>query len=137
MPKDEEEDEEIVEDEESQPQVEESTNFKKIALEELMTPDVDPTNLEQGARWIRVAQSEEEKPEKTAIYDLDKSIKSREYHSTEAYSAVGSGDYDSQKASTFTDSNQKDQRFNQVNQVNPYETSNEQDLKDRRKKEFW
>lgn len=121
-------------------QPEESPQFKKIALEELMSPDSEPTNLEQGAKWVRIFQGEKEEEKETPIYDLDKSLKTKGYSSVEDYSTSASGDYESispagANTPAFQDQNQDG--FNPMNQAKSYETSGEHELKERRKREFW
>jgi hypothetical protein len=149
MPKDEEDEKnkpEKEDDEESEPEtqvIEEApTQTRRLGLEEIMpTMGDSETGGLENTQWIRVGGQEEEKKEETPIYDLEKAIAGN-YSETQDYSTIGTGgDYDSiQRAGQTTpmmqDSNQQDGGI-PMNQAKSYETSNEQDLKERRKRENW
>ncbi len=145
MPKEKnnEETEEETEEEYSQVQIieEEPSNFRKLALEEIMpTMGESETGGLDNTQWIRIAQQEEEKEEETPIYDLEKATSERGYDADSAYKIEGTGgDYDMVQSSTPTmqDSSNQDQGINPMNQAKSYETSGEKELKERRKRDGW
>jgi len=145
MPKEKnnEETEEETEEESSQTQIieEEPSNFRKLALEEIMpTMGESETGGLENTQWIRIAQQEEEKKEETPIYDLEKATSERGYDADSAYKIEGTGgDYDMVQSSTPTmqDSSNQDQGINPMNQAKSYETSGEKELKERRKRDRW
>ena len=145
MPKEKnnEETEEETEEESSQTQIieEEPSNFRKLALEEIMpTMGESETGGLENTQWIRVAQQEEEKKEETPIYDLEKATSERGYDTDSTYKIEGTGgDYDlvQSSAPTMQDSSNQDQGINPMNQAKSYETSGEKELKERRKRDRW
>ena len=146
MPKDENNKgtEEETEEESSQEQivqVEEPSNFRKLALEEIMpTMGESETGGLENTQWIRIAQQEEEKEEETPIYDLEKATSERGYDVDSAYKIEGTGgDYDMVQSSAVTmqDSLNQDQGITPMNQAKSYETSGEKELKERRKRDRW
>ncbi len=145
MPKEKnnEETEEETEEESSQTQIieEEPSNFRKLALEEIMpTMGESETGGLENTQWIRVAQQEEEKKEETPIYDLEKATSERGYDTDSTYKIEGTGgDYDMVQSSapTMQDSSNQDQGINPMNQAKSYETSGEKELKERRKRDRW
>jgi len=145
MPKEKnnEETEEETEEESSQAQIieEEPSNFRKLALEEIMpTMGESETGGLENTQWIRIAQQEEEKKEETPIYDLEKATSERGYDTDSAYKIEGTGgDYDMVQSSapTMQDSLNQDQGINPMNQAKSYETSGEKELKERRKRDRW
>ena len=120
---------------------EEPSNFRKLALEEIMpTMGESETGGLENTQWIRVTQQEEEKKEETPIYDLEKATSERGYDTDSAYKIEGTGgDYDMVQSSTPTmqDSSNQDQGINPMNQAKSYETSGEKELKERRKRDRW
>ncbi|HJO14766.1 MAG TPA: hypothetical protein QGG70_01835 [Candidatus Pacearchaeota archaeon] len=145
MPKEKnnEETEEETEEESSQTQIieEEPSNFRKLALEEIMpTMGESETGGLENTQWIRIAQQEEEKKEETPIYDLEKATSERGYDTDSTYKIEGTGgDYDMVQSSapTMQDSSNQDQGINPMNQAKSYETSGEKELKERRKRDRW
>jgi len=141
MPK--EKNNEETEEESSQTQIieEEPSNFRKLALEEIMpTMGESETGGLENTQWIRVAQQEEEKKEETPIYDLEKATSERGYDTDSTYKIEGTGgDYDMVQSSapTMQDSSNQDQGINPMNQAKSYETSGEKELKERRKRDRW
>jgi len=141
MPK--EKNNEETEEESSQTQIieEEPSNFRKLALEEIMpTMGESETGGLENTQWIRIAQQEEEKKEETPIYDLEKATSERGYDTDSTYKIEGTGgDYDMVQSSapTMQDSSNQDQGINPMNQAKSYETSGEKELKERRKRDRW
>lgn len=117
----------------------ETLEIRRIALDELVSPEIDLSNLEQEVRWNRIDQTEEEKKEHP-LYDLKRATEERGYHSiSNDYKLVGTdGDYEAARPAGFENPHLGNQTgFERSPKITSYETSSEHELKERRKREFW
>jgi len=118
------------------------SQFKKIALEELMNKDSISGDLGQGRKWIRVGGGEKKEEKEGAIYDLAKMNNGSSYQMSDDYAGASGGDYGmaASQPGTFVDPGQQQSggvggggTFNPTtNQAQSYDTSSEKNLKKER-----